>query len=155
MKAAQAVRILALAAEDDFEAAKKKYRKLMGQFHPDSAGAGEPEYVRQEYVRRSQEINEAYRVIRGVWENGEWERVRSLCLEMTEGPVSGRSGLNTSGMWNSGKKRSRRATENTSWHPYQNGKINEAAFCERNFFCHYSMTPESETPLYYKAARGR
>ena len=27
MKAAQAVRILALAAEDDFEAAKKKYRK--------------------------------------------------------------------------------------------------------------------------------
>lgn len=62
MKAAQAVRILALAAEDDFEAAKKKYRKLMGQFHPDSAGAGEPEYVRQEYVRRSQEINEAYRV---------------------------------------------------------------------------------------------
>ena len=48
MKAAQAVRILALAAEDDFEAAKKKYRKLMGQFHPDSAGAGEPEYVRQE-----------------------------------------------------------------------------------------------------------
>ena len=52
MKAAQAVRILALAAEDDFEAAKKKkYRKLMGQFHPDSAGAGEPEYVRQEYVK--------------------------------------------------------------------------------------------------------
>ena len=33
------LRILALAAEDDFEAAKKKYRKLMGQFHPDS-GAG-------------------------------------------------------------------------------------------------------------------
>lgn len=103
MKTAQAVQILALEAEDDFEAAKKKYRKLMGQFHPDSAGAEEPEYVRQEYVRRSQEINEAYRVIREVWESGEWERLRSLCLEMTEGPVSGRSGLNTSGMWNSGK----------------------------------------------------
>ncbi len=40
MKTAQAVQILALEAEDDFEAAKKKYRKLMGQFHPDSAGAG-------------------------------------------------------------------------------------------------------------------
>lgn len=67
MKTAQAVQILALEAEDDFEAAKKKYRKLMGQFHPDSAGAEEPEHVRQEYVRRSQEINEAYRVIREVW----------------------------------------------------------------------------------------
>ena len=99
MKAAQAVRILALAAEDDFEAAKKKYRKLMGQFHPDSAGAEEPEHVRQEYVRRSQEINEAYRVIREVWESGEWEWLRSVCLEMTEDSVSGRSGSNASGMW--------------------------------------------------------
>ena len=34
MKAAQAVQILALEAEDDFEAVKKKYRKLMGRFHP-------------------------------------------------------------------------------------------------------------------------
>ena len=155
MKTAQAVQILALEAEDDFEAAKKKYRKLMGQFHPDSAGAGEPEYVRQEYVRRSQEINEAYRVIREVWENGEWERVRSLCLEMTEGPVSGRSGSSASAMRDSGKGRSRYAAESTSWRLYQNGKVNEAAFCERNIYCHYSMKTESETPLYYKAARGR
>ena len=72
MKAAQAVQILALAAEDDFEDAKKKYRKLMGQFHPDAAGAEKSEQVQQEYVRRSQEINEAYRVIREVWESGEW-----------------------------------------------------------------------------------
>ena len=155
MKAAQAVRILALAAEDDFEAAKKKYRKLMGQFHPDSAGAEEPEHVRQEYVRRSQEINEAYRVIREVWESGEWERLRSVCLEMTEDSVSGRSRSNASGMWGSGQSRSRYAAESTSWHPYQNGKENEAAFCERNIYCHYSMKTESETPLYYKAARGR
>ena len=155
MKAAQAVEILALTVEDDFETAKKKYRKLMGQFHPDAAGAGEPEHVRQEYVRRSQEINEAYRVIREVWERGEWERVRSVCLEMTEGPVSGRSGSNVSGMWDSGKSRSRRAAESTSWRPYQNGKVNEAAFCERNIYCHYSMKTEVETPLYYKAARGR
>ena len=94
MKTAQAVQILALEAEDDFEAAKKKYRKLMGQFHPDSACAEEPEHVRQEYVRRSQEINEAYRVIREVWESGEWERLRSVCLEMTEDTVSGRSQSN-------------------------------------------------------------
>ena len=155
MKAAQAVQILALAAEDDFEAAKKKYRKLMGQFHPDAAGADEPEPVRQEYVRRSQEINEAYRVIREVWENGEWERVRSLCLEIEEEPVSGRSGWNASGMWGSGKSRSKHAEKSPSWRPYQNGKENEAAFCERNIYCHYSMKTESETPLYYKAARGR
>lgn len=155
MKAAQAVRILALAAEDDFEAAKKKYRKLMGQFHPDSAGAEEPEHVRQEYVRRSQEINEAYRVIREVWESGEWERLRSVCLEMTEDSVSGRSRSNTSGMWGSGQSRSRRAAKKPSWRPYQNSKENEAAFCERNIYCHYSMKTESETPLYYKAARGR
>ena len=155
MKTAQAVQILALAAEDDFESAKKKYRKLMGQFHPDAAGVEKSEHVRQEYVRRSQEINEAYRVIREVWERGEWERVRSVCLEMTEGPVSGRSGSNASGMWASGKRRSRRAAENPSWRPYQNGKVNEAAFCERNIYCHYSMKIEMETPLYYKAARGR
>ena len=54
MKAAQAVQILALAAEDDFEDAKKKYRKLIGQFHPDAAGAEKSEQVQQEYVRRSQ-----------------------------------------------------------------------------------------------------
>ena len=135
MKAAQAVEILALAAEDDFESAKKKYRKLMGQFHPDAAGTGEPEHVRQEYVRRSQEINEAYRVIREVWERGEWEQVRSL-FENTHRNHTG-------------------AAKNRRGMPYQNGKVNEAAFCERNIYCHYSMKTESETPLYYKAARGR
>ncbi len=155
MKVVQAVEILALEAEDDFETAKKKYRKLMGQFHPDAAGAEKPEHVRQEYVRRAQEINEAYRVIREVWERDEWERIQSVCLEMTEGPVSGRSGPNTSGIWDSGKCRSRRAAESTFWRPYQNSKVNEAAFCERNIYCHYSMKTEVETPLYYKAARGR
>ena len=155
MKAAQAVQILALAAEDDFEDAKKKYRKLMGQFHPDAAGAEKSEQVQQEYVRRSQEINEAYRVIREVWENGEWEQVRNVCLEMAEEPVSGRSGLSASEMWGSGQSRSKRAAKSPSWCPYQNGKENETAFCERNIYCHYSMKTEAETPLYYKAARGR
>lgn len=155
MKAAQAVQILALAAEDDFEDAKKKYRRLMGQFHPDAAGAEKSEQVQQEYVRRSQEINEAYRVIREVWESGEWERVRNVCLEMAEEPISGRSGLSASEMWGSGQSRSKRAAKSPSWRPYQNGKENEAAFCERNIYCHYSMKTEAETPLYYKAARGR
>ena len=84
MKAAQAVQILALAAEDDFEDAKKKYRKLMGQFHPDAAGAEKSEQVQQDYVRRSQEINEAYRVIREVWESGETCSKKPILVSISE-----------------------------------------------------------------------
>ena len=155
IKAAQAVQILALAVEDDFEAAKKKYRKLMGQFHPDAAGAEKSEQVRQEYVRRSQEINEAYRVIREVWESGEWERVRNVCLETDDGVVSGRGRVDASHIWEGRQSCGRHTEKRPSWRPYQNGKVNEAAFCERNIYCHYSMKTEVETPLYYKAARGR
>ena len=73
MKAAQAVRILALAAEDDFEAAKKKYRNLMGQFHPDSAGAGEPEYGndRRAGIRAKR--------IEHFWNVEQWEKTQQTC----------------------------------------------------------------------------
>ena len=36
MKLQQAVWILNLSEKDDFDTAKKKYRKLMGTFHPDA-----------------------------------------------------------------------------------------------------------------------
>ena len=55
-------------------------------------------------------------------------------------PVSGndrRAGIRAKRIehfWNveQWEKTQQTCTENTSWHPYENGKINEAAFCERN-----------------------
>ena len=111
MKAAQAVQILALAAEDDFEDAKKKYRKLMGQFHPD-AQVGENAL---DSIRRAQEINEAYEYLKkhtGIFQSG-----------ATTGKGSRRtaSGTGTQSAWKD------RPPKNPEW----TGRINEKAFCKR------------------------
>ncbi len=89
MKLQQAVWILNLSEKDDFDTAKKKYRKLMGTFHPDAVDRDQPEEIRQEYVRRSQEINEAYQVLREISEQGKWGSVQS-CFEKQQ-----RSGTNS------------------------------------------------------------
>ena len=80
MKLQQAVQILNLSEKDDFDTAKKKYRKLMGTFHPDAVDRDQPEEIRLEYVQRSQEINEAYRVLREIAEQGKWGSIR-ICFE--------------------------------------------------------------------------
>ena len=59
MNLQQARRTLGITPEDDKAAIKKKYRRLMGQFHPD-AQVGENAL---DSIRRAQEINEAYETI--------------------------------------------------------------------------------------------
>jgi hypothetical protein len=53
-----AIRILGISEEDDKAAIKKKYRRLMGQYHPDAVGSNEPELI-----RKAQELNEAYHLL--------------------------------------------------------------------------------------------
>lgn len=55
----QAKRILNISAEDDIKAVKRKYRRLIGAHHPDAVGSDRPEHI-----RRAQELNEAYDLIR-------------------------------------------------------------------------------------------
>lgn len=55
----RARRILGISAEDDAAAAKRKYRKLIGAFHPDAVGSDRPEHI-----RRAQEINAAYHLLK-------------------------------------------------------------------------------------------
>lgn len=55
----EARRILNLADADQLKDIKKKYHRLIGQYHPDVAGADS-----HEHTRRAQEINEAYRLVR-------------------------------------------------------------------------------------------
>jgi hypothetical protein len=54
----KARKILNISEEDDKAAIKKKYRRLMGQYHPDAVGSDRPEHV-----RRAQELNEAYQIL--------------------------------------------------------------------------------------------
>lgn len=55
----QAKRILNISAEDDIGAVKRKYRRLIGCHHPDAIGSDRPEHI-----RRAQEINEAYNLLK-------------------------------------------------------------------------------------------
>lgn len=60
MNLQQARRTLGITPEDDKAAIKKKYRRLMGQFHPDAQAGG----AASDSVRRAQEINEAYEYLK-------------------------------------------------------------------------------------------
>lgn len=55
----QAKRILNIAAGDDVNAIKRKYRRLIGIYHPDAIGSGRPEHS-----KRAQDINEAYNLLK-------------------------------------------------------------------------------------------
>lgn len=59
MERKRAMQILNITESDDRETVKRKYRRLMGRFHPDTLGSQKPEQV-----RRAQEINEAYQVLK-------------------------------------------------------------------------------------------
>lgn len=59
MDEAQARYILNAAEFDSISEIKRKYRQLMGRFHPDVLGSEKPEHI-----RRAQEINEAYRILK-------------------------------------------------------------------------------------------
>lgn len=59
MDLVQARQLLDIAAEDDAAAVKRKYRRLMACYHPDAIGSDRPDHI-----RRAQEINEAYNLLR-------------------------------------------------------------------------------------------
>ncbi|NBH83086.1 J domain-containing protein [bacterium C-53] len=54
-----AKKILGISPEDDRISVKKKYRRLIGMYHPDAVGSDRPEQI-----RRAQEINEAYHCLK-------------------------------------------------------------------------------------------
>ncbi len=86
MNLEQAKRLLDIAPTDNQDDIKRKYRRMMGFFHPDVLGSDHPAHI-----RRAQEINEAYELLKdcdflissskqaeiwkGVWnENAFWTR---------------------------------------------------------------------------------
>lgn len=73
MNLEQARRILGVSEEDDFVIIKRKYRRLIGQHHPDTAGDDAPESA-----GRAQEINAAYDLLKksrraSLTEKGAWK----------------------------------------------------------------------------------
>ena len=128
MNLQQARHILGITPEDDKAAIKKKYRRLMGQFHPDAQTA---EKI-SDSIRRAQEINEAY----------EYLKKHTGIFSKTA------SGTDRKSVWKD------RPPKKPAW----TGRTNEKAFCERNVYQRYSMDveePEARDRLYYKVARGR
>lgn len=127
MNESQARRILHLAGTDDFIQIKKKYRLLMGRYHPDVLGEAS-----SEYIHRAQEINEAYQFLKNRYRSS----VRGRYPEDDE------SGANKNS-WRSGP-----------YTPKWIGELNDSAFCERNIYSYYSMDVETDG-LYYKITRGK
>ena len=84
MNLQQARRTLGITPEDDKAAIKKKYRHLMGQFHPD-AQVGENAL---DSIRRAQEINEAYEYLKK-----QAYRLRHWNAECLEGQTAEESGM--------------------------------------------------------------
>lgn len=137
MNLQRARRILGITASDDRTAVKKKYRRLMGQFHPDVQMAESAESI-----RRAQEINEAYEYLKkhtGIFTDGTSGKDAGY-RRTANGVRPGES------VWKD------RPPKKPEW----TGRTNEKAFCERNVYQRYSMEVEVPTDkLYYRVARGR
>ncbi len=60
-----AYKVLGVKAEDDMKSIKKAYRKLVREYHPDIiASQGKSEQYMQEATKKTQEINQAYEMIK-------------------------------------------------------------------------------------------
>lgn len=59
MSLTRARALLSITEEDDLASLKKKYHRLMSACHPDALGSDRPEHL-----RKAQEINEAYRLLK-------------------------------------------------------------------------------------------
>lgn len=59
MTIARARKLFSITEKDDLTSLKKKYHKLMSKHHPDALGSDRPEHI-----RKAQEINEAYRLLK-------------------------------------------------------------------------------------------
>ncbi|BCJ98939.1 hypothetical protein bsdcttw_19800 [Anaerocolumna chitinilytica] len=55
----EAANILGVLRQDDVSTIKQKFRKMIGQYHPDAVGSDEPEHI-----KKAQLINEAYSILR-------------------------------------------------------------------------------------------
>lgn len=112
----QAKRILGISDQDDSAAVKRKYRRMIGSCHPDTAGADSPEHV-----RRTQEINEAYELLK-----------KSGCAGTSK---------------EEGMQGASRKEQDIPW----KAGINEKAFCDRNIYLYYSMEVSDEQLYYRAA----
>lgn len=43
----EAASILGVIRQDDVRAIKQKFRKMIGQYHPDAVGSDEPEHIKK------------------------------------------------------------------------------------------------------------
>lgn len=144
MNLQQARCALGITPEDDKTAIKKKYRRLMGQFHPDAqttdnAGAAGV----SDSIRKAQEINEAY----------EYLKKHTTVFQRSDAKPKGTGSRRTGGTRDGAESIWKdRPPKKPQW----TGKCNEKAFCERNVYLRYSMdVAENTDKLYYQAARGR
>lgn len=141
MNLQQARRTLGITPEDDKTAIKKKYRRLMGQFHPDAQTANSAGAL--DSIHKAQEINEAYEYLKK--HTTVFQRSDAKAKE-TGNRRTGGTGTGAESIWKD------RPPKKPQW----TGKINEKAFCERNVYLRYSMdVAENTDKLYYQAARGR
>ena len=133
MNLQQAMTLLGVTQKDDEREIKRKYHKMISRFHPDSLNE-----VGEAHIQRSQEINEAYRIL---CQSDKWEMKSGQGTE-AHGTDNHRYG-----------KREQRQ----EW----SGELNEAAFIPRNIYLHYSMNlseeerKEAQGKLYYQAAQGK
>lgn len=144
MNLQQARRTLGITPEDDKTAIKKKYRRLMGQFHPDAQTADHVGAAgASDSIRKAQEINEAYEYLK------KHTTVFQRSDAKPKGTGSRRPGGTGTGAESIWKDRPPKK-------PQWTGKCNVKAFCERNVYLRYSMdVAENTDKLYYQAARGR
>ncbi len=138
----QARRILGITPEDDKAAIKKKYRRLMGQFHPDAQIADNAGAGASDSIRKAQELNEAY----------EYLKKHTSVFQRSDAKAKGTGSRRTGGTGD----RTESIWKDRPPKPQWTGKINEKAFCERNVYLRYSMDiAENTDKLYYQASRGR
>ena len=144
MNLQQASELLGINQDDDEREIKRKYHKMISLFHPDSVDVNEQD---GEYIRRAQEINEAYRILS---QNGKAQRTKGAAA--AHNPRKQRQPNQEAQNPNT---RSQNAQNQWST------DVNEGAFTARNIYMHYSMDLSQEEKaasaekLFYQAARGK
>lgn len=134
MNRQQAMELLGILPGDDSRELKRKYHKMISRFHPDAASDQS-----EEMIRRAQEINEAYRILRTVF-GTETEKSPNIWTV------------------NPGSERNRTASDGkTPW----SANLNPEAFLPRNIYVYYAMDVTEEEKrratenLFYQVARGK
>lgn len=130
MNRIEAYRVLRLKGTEDALAIKRQYRRLMGRFHPDTAGNDS-----QEHLKRAQRINEAY------------DFLKNYHGDFVQGSSNGEA--------KPGQHRRSEYQRADNRKPPWQGECNEAAFCERPVYQYYHLDDEDVEKMYYQAAFGK